>query len=347
MRQLGVGGNTPCVELRVNGHAMLFDAGTGIIPFGNAFIQEQGERKMTVVLTHYHWDHISGLPFFVPAFLPGWQIDFYGPAENPVELARHVAHQMKAPYFPVETETWLADVHYHTPGLDAYEIGDVSIEPFTVHHPGTTYGYRIVVGDKRLVYCPDNELSFISQSIDERKDEFDEDEQALLEAMREEERWQGIEFMADVDVLIHDAQYTPEDYQRKRGWGHSCYIDTVNSAVDAGVGNLYLFSHDPGYDDTQLEKMHGHALNIIEERQSKMPCHIAREGMVVSAQGIGCRHGTKDSAMVIVTAGVVCVPVERIMGNEPGRDIQLPQAAAERGRDILCGYRQSGNRRHE
>ncbi len=278
---MGVGGNTPCVELRLGDTVIVLDAGTGIIPFGNAILTESNVRHVHVVLTHYHWDHISGLPFFVPAFVPGWKIDFFGPADAPELLAENIAQQMRAPYFPVETETWLADIRYHTPGLETIRIGPVTLEPFTVHHPGTTYGYRIQAAGKVIVYAPDNELSFISQSIDARKPEFDEDEQELLERMRTEERAQGIQFMAGVDMLIHDAQYTPDDYLKKRGWGHSCYIDTVNSAVDADVGGLFLFSHDPNYDDAQIDALHGHAKQIVSERQSKMPCHVAREGMVV------------------------------------------------------------------
>ena len=99
--------------------------------------------------------------------------------------------------------------------------------------------------------------------------------------MKEEQKWRGIEFMDGVDILIHDAQYTLEDYQKKRGWGHSCYIDTINSAIDAGVKQLYLISHDPNYNDDHLEELQQHALRIVEERQSQMSCVLAREGMMI------------------------------------------------------------------
>ena len=277
-----VGGNTPCVELRLEQKLTIFDAGTGIIPLGNELMKQSEIRELDIILSHYHWDHISGLPFFVPAFFPGWKIDFYGPGDEPDDLKMRLASQMKAPFFPVETETWLADISYYTPHPDPIELANVSIESFTLHHPGITYGYRIEVNDKTIVYAPDNELSFIHQSIDDRKHEFDEDEQQLLEDMKEEDKWRSVEFMTDVDMLIHDAQYTTEDYARKRGWGHSCYIETVNSAIDAGVKHLFLFSHDPGHDDDQIDAMHRHTQEIIKERGSEMVCHVAREGMLIN-----------------------------------------------------------------
>ena len=263
-----VGGNTPSIELRVDGQILILDAGTGVIPLGSELMAQREIHELKILLSHYHWDHISGLPFFVPAFVPA-------------ELEMRIAEQMKAPYFPVETETWLADISYHTPHPGPTQIGPARVSSFILHHPGITYGYRIELGDKVIVYAPDNELSFINQSIESRKAEFDEAERRLLDEMKEEDRWRTIEFMDGVDILIHDAQYTLDDYSRKRGWGHSCYIDTVNSAIDAGVKHLFLFSHDPSYDDDKLEELHQHTLDIIQERQARLTCHLAREGMVI------------------------------------------------------------------
>jgi phosphoribosyl 1,2-cyclic phosphodiesterase len=188
---------------------------------------------------------------------------------------------MKAPYFPVETETWLASVRYHTPHHEPVTVGPVTVSSFVLHHPGLTFGYRIECLGKTILFCPDNEIFFVNQRIDAMRDEFDEEEHALLEAMKEEQRSRVTEFMRDADMVIHDAQYTPEDYQRKRGWGHSCYIDTVNSAIDAGVKNLFLFSYDPGYDDEQIDALHAHARELIVERQAKTVCHKTCEGMII------------------------------------------------------------------
>lgn len=278
---LKTGGNTSCVEIRVDDQVLVCDAGTGIIPFGNSLVNEGNIDEITVILTHYHWDHISGLPFFVPAFIPGRTINFFGPGETKREMEAHISDQMKAPYFPVETETWLAQVRYMSPRHRPLQVGPITVDPFNVHHPGSTYGYRIQAKGKTIVYASDNELSFINQSIEARKGEFDEHEQELLEAMKQEEHRRTIEFMEGVDLLIHDAQYTPEDYVKKRGWGHSCYVDTVNAAIDAEVKELYMFHLDPNYPDTFVDELHAQANAIVRDRGSDLICHVAREGVAV------------------------------------------------------------------
>lgn len=278
---LNVGGNTSCVELRVDDHLLVCDAGTGIIPLGNALIEQDDIREMMILLTHYHWDHVCGLPFFVPAFSSDWRLQFFGPGQNAQEIQRHVAAQMRAPYFPVGTETWLAKVDYLAPNNNTLNYGPLAISYQNVHHPGVTYGYRINVGDKNVVYISDNECLFLNRSIEQRYQEFNHEEQQLFDAMKKEEYDSALQFMQNADILIHDAQYTPEDYEKKRGWGHSCYIDTVNSAIDAGVKQLYLYHHDPNYDDERIDAIHADCLRIINERKAALECHIAREGLKV------------------------------------------------------------------
>jgi phosphoribosyl 1,2-cyclic phosphodiesterase len=278
---LRVGGNTSCVELRVDNHILICDGGSGIIPLGNSLMAQKEIKEVTVVLTHYHWDHISGLPFFVPAFVPGWKVNIFGPGDTMEEIERRISGQMMDPYFPVEVETWLADIHYLMANNSRLEYGPFSIDTFNVHHPGSTFGYRIQVHGKTIVYASDNELSFIDKTIEDRKGELDSQEWQLINAMQVEERIKALESIENAHVFIHDAQYTPEDYGKKRGWGHSCFIDTVNFAADAGVKQLYLFHVDPNYNDMKIEDLHRASVKIVHQRDSSMECHIAREGLII------------------------------------------------------------------
>ena len=278
---LKVGGNTSCVEIRDGDNLLICDAGTGIIPLGNELMAQDEIREMMIIITHYHWDHICGLPFFVPAFVPDWKIHFFGPGKNEEEIREHFSNQMKAPYFPVGTETWLANVNYILPEQKEMHYGTMSFTYSNVHHPGVTYGYRIKVGDKTILYVSDNECLFLEKSINQRYEEFSAEEQELFDDMKQEEYQAELDLIKGADILIHDAQYTPEDYVKKRGWGHSCYIDTVNLAIDAGVKTLYLYHHDPNYDDDAINTIHTHALQIIKDRNSDLECVIASEGLTV------------------------------------------------------------------
>ncbi len=278
---LRVGGNTSCVEICADGHLLICDAGSGIIPLGNALMGQKDIREVMVILTHYHWDHISGLPFFVPAFVPGWKVNFYGPGNSAKEIEQRISGQMLDPYFPVEVETWLASINYRELKDGVLEYGPFKIYPYNVHHPGSTFGYRIQVRGKTIVYVSDNELAFIDKNIADRREELDSQELQLIEAMQQEERIKAIEDIQDAHVFIHDAQYTPEDYNKKRGWGHSCYIETVNFAADANVKQLYLFHVDPNYNDNKIEELHRASVKILRERNSSMQCDIAREGLLI------------------------------------------------------------------
>jgi phosphoribosyl 1,2-cyclic phosphodiesterase len=279
---LGVGGNTSCVEIRVDDHVLLCDAGTGIIPFGNEILKDPNVRELMIALTHYHWDHICGLPFFVPAFIPDWKIKFFGPGDSSLDIKNAVSAQMRAPFFPVGTETWLANIEYmEPPEENKIDHGPISFTYQSVHHPGTTFGYRIHVNGKDVLYVSDNECLFLNKAIRQKYAEFSKEEKELYDAMQQEEYDAELDLIKDADILIHDAQYTPEDYSKKTGWGHSCYIDTVNTAIDAGVKELYLYHHDPNYDDDAIQKIEENALKIIDDRSSDLKCHIAKEGLTV------------------------------------------------------------------
>ena len=190
---------------------------------------------------------------------------------------------MRAPFFPVGTETWLANINYLVPPKNhKIDYGPVKISYQSVHHPGTTYGYRIQANNKTIMYISDNECLYLNKAIRQKYGELSREEQGLYDAMQREEYDSELELIQGTDILIHDAQYTKEDYDKKRGWGHSCYIDTVNTAIDAGVKELYLYHHDPNYDDTAMEKINEHAISIIKDRSSDLRCYIAKEGMIIN-----------------------------------------------------------------
>ncbi|MGE4617367.1 MAG: MBL fold metallo-hydrolase [Gammaproteobacteria bacterium] len=278
---LSVGGNTSCVEIRSDDTLLVCDGGTGIISLGEQLMRNDELSEMMVLFTHYHWDHICGMPFFQPAFSPDWKIKFFGPGENSGDIEQVLSDQMKTPYSPVETETWMAKIDYLEPDANGLSHGPIKISYHNVHHPGLTYGYRFQVGGKSVAYVSDNEVRFLKTSIAKRIHEFEQDEHELLERMVSEQRSSEVSTIEGVDILIHDAQYTPHDYDKKRGWGHSCYVDTVNLAIDAGVQCLYLYHHDPTYDDDQVAAIHQDSLQIIRERGSDMECHIGCEGLKV------------------------------------------------------------------
>ena len=281
----GVGGNTSCVEIRSGRDSLICDAGTGIIPFGyHAVADSAYPRRLFVVLTHYHWDHICGLPFFVPAFTKEWQIRFFGPGDTVQEVKQNLDSQMQPPYFPVGTESWVADISYSDPSKMSLHWGEMCIDRFGVHHPGLTYGYRIKVQDKLVVYVSDNECTYRDQkqAVQGFGSGQDHEEQTLLQQIENEEYMIHLGGIRGADILIHDAQYMPEDYAKKRGWGHSCYVDVVHVAIDAGVKHLYLYHHDPANDDAAIDRIHAECLKIIASRRSSLSCHIAREGDVLN-----------------------------------------------------------------
>ncbi|MAJ91366.1 MAG: hypothetical protein CMF40_04160 [Legionellales bacterium] len=281
-RCLDTGGNTPCVEINVDGHLLICDAGSGIIPLGHQLIAEDKNRELLILLTHFHWDHISGLPFFAPAFHPKYNINFFGPGESKEIVKKYIDDQMKAPYFPVGTEEWVANISYIDTKKKSITYGPMEISYYSAYHPGITYGYKINVKNKCIVYIPDNECLSLDKEIRENSEGFNNEEIDILEEMNREEYKAEVNTIADADILIHDAQYTPEDYKMKKGWGHSCYTDVINMAIDAKVKKLFLFSHDPSNDDEMILKIHEGAKKIIKDRNSSLECFVSKESLEVS-----------------------------------------------------------------
>ncbi|PIP08795.1 MAG: MBL fold metallo-hydrolase [Syntrophobacteraceae bacterium CG23_combo_of_CG06-09_8_20_14_all_50_8] len=271
---LKYGGNTPCIEVRVNKHILIFDAGTGIRNLGNQLIREFHSQPVTLHLfiSHTHWDHIQGFPFFMPAYAKNFQIMVYGPPARNKSLKELMKIQMDMEYFPVplgdlNAQIVMQEVH------EPFSIEDVKIIPFYVNHPAMTLSYRVTAGARSFIYASDNEPY-----------------RYTLHAIREEQGaspsgagldQKFIEFLAGADFLASEAQYTLEEYRSKIGWGHSPVESVVELAVRANVKQLALFHHDPTHDDATIDAMVKHAQKLLEIQKSNIRCFGAAEGMEV------------------------------------------------------------------
>jgi phosphoribosyl 1,2-cyclic phosphodiesterase len=250
-----VGGNTSCVEVRCGSTLLVLDAGTGVRKLGDKLLGE-GAVEATILLSHLHWDHIQGLPFFVPAYVPSSRLQVVGTAHGVMALREALAHQMTAPVFPVRLDELGAQIRLReVKNGESFDVGEARVRVAKLNHPGGVHAYRIEHEGKSVVYATDTEhYACVDPTL-----------RALAEG---------------ADILIYDAQYTPEEYRgdhgrSKVGWGHSTYVAGAELARAAGVGRLVLFHHDPQRTDAGVLD--------IERRASDLfaPSVAAREGMEI------------------------------------------------------------------
>jgi len=250
---LGYGGNTTCLEIRLShGEAIVIDGGTGVRALGAALTEEfQGEKlSLHFLLTHFHWDHIQGIPFFSPLYNPSNAIAFHsGRSRN--EIEEFLKGQMSDPYFPVNFELVAAKREFIQNEPGALQIRDASVRSFPLNHPQKAWGYRLEVDGAVIVHASDLEHG----------------DPKLDSVLRE--------YAQNADILIYDAQFTPEEYESKRGWGHSTWLEATRVARDAHVKHLILFHHDPSHCDTKITSI------INEARKHFENTDAAREGWVL------------------------------------------------------------------
>jgi phosphoribosyl 1,2-cyclic phosphodiesterase len=256
-RNLGYGGNTSCVEICARGggalhddEVLIVDAGSGIRALGAAIAERpQPPSTIHIFFTHFHWDHMQGLPFFAPLFAPQNHVIFHS-AHPPRELRAILARQMATPFFPLDFGSVGAQTEFQQIS-SPQRFGAVTLEMFPLHHPQGSVGYRISEERKAIVYATDHEHGVAAV------------DRALRAVARR------------ADALIYDAQYTPQEYASRRGWGHSTWKDAVEAARDAQVGRLILFHHDPDRDDKALDA-------IVAQAQLEFPQTVAaRESMMI------------------------------------------------------------------
>ena len=273
------GGNTSCVELRMAGQLVVLDAGSGLRELGDHLMGEFPGKSLnaTLLLTHAHWDHIQGFPFFIPAYLPHNRVRIRGFEGARQGLEKTFFLQMESPFFPVGLKQMPGNITFdEQEGLD-FEIGPIKCRATFTNHPGVTMAYRMEANGKSVVYAPDHE-SFTRMRLHSNNAP-KEDERVAQFAAAEEARLE--EFIRDADLLMMDSQYTESEYSGKVGWGHSCFEDTIQLALDSGVKRLYLFHHDPRRSDEDLSRIVGEAREMVSAAGSPLIVEAAREGTKV------------------------------------------------------------------
>ncbi|MDM8526517.1 MBL fold metallo-hydrolase [Desulfococcaceae bacterium HSG8] len=255
-----IGGNTACIEVQAGSKLLILDAGTGIRLLGLDLVQRHRGNPFEahILLTHTHWDHISGLPFFVPAFNPKNDLTVYGPSSG---LEDRLKGQQTPEYFPVPLlKTFNV---FQLKNQNRFRIGDVRIETLPLNHPGDSYAYRIACGDKTLVYATDSEYKDLS-----------------TKALKP-----FTDFFRGADILIYDAQFTLLENIEKEDWGHSNMFCGIDMALEAGVKTLVFTHHEPVYEDKKLwetlEKANEY-MEICQPPGKRIKLYLATEGLEIS-----------------------------------------------------------------
>jgi CheY-like chemotaxis protein/phosphoribosyl 1,2-cyclic phosphodiesterase len=282
---VGFGGNTSCVELTTSGGAcFIFDCGTGARPLGGKLVAQASKPiSATILLSHTHWDHIQGFPFFAPLLVPGSRITVCGPEESGRSLRDVLSRQMDFTYFPLEIGQLPATITFQELGEGTYEIGGARIIAQYLHHPAMTLGYRVEADGAAVVYACDHEP--FSETLWHDDPALSRAESIVHEGDRRHAR-----FMADADMVIHDAQYTPEEYPSRKNWGHSTFEYAVGLAAAAHVPRLVLTHHDPGHDDAFVQKIETRAREYAEQLDSAIRVSCAYEGFELAVEPHGIRQ---------------------------------------------------------
>ncbi len=268
------GGNTSCVEVRSDsGCIIVIDCGTGAHDLGQSLVRA-GQKPCSghILISHTHWDHIQGLPFFAPLFSPGNEWHIYGPRGLGTSLREVLAGQMEYAYFPVSLNAFAAAIHYHEVVEGAFRVGDFRVTAQYLNHPALTVGYRLESDGATVVYASDHEPHHHAAGLDDV---------ATLRGGDALHR----DFVRDADLLIHDAQYTAAEYPNKIGWGHSTVEYVTDIAVTSKVRHLALYHHDPMRDDDAVDNLVRIARGRAEGAETALRVSAAAEGATIELRG--------------------------------------------------------------
>ena len=264
------GGNTSCTEVRsASGTIVVLDCGTGGHGLGEALLQESvAPCSGHILISHTHWDHIQGIPFFAPLFVPGNEWHIYGPRGLGQSLRQVLAGQMQYAYFPVSLDQFEATIHYHDIVEGSFTAGDIWVGARYLNHPALTMGYRLEANGVAVVYSTDHEPYSQELAL------------GAAELLRGEDEAHRV-FVQGADLLIHDAQYTAAEYQGKVGWGHSTVEYAADLAMAAQVRHVVLYHHDPTRTDDAVDVLVDTARRRIAEALGSARVSGAAEGEII------------------------------------------------------------------
>ena len=259
------GGNTSCVSMERAGESpIVFDLGTGLRNYGTALANDGRAEgfQASVLLSHLHWDHVQGLPFFVPLHDPDAFVEIYGPRQNEGPIGEVFAGMMRPPYFPIRPDQLNGTVSFQDAGDDDFAVGTAKVRSRWIRHVGPTLGYRVEWDGISVAYLADHGQGCGLGHADDFVPE------------------EVLELCDGVDLLIHDAQHTPAEFEQKRHWGHCTSDYAVHVAKQAGTRTLALFHHDPGHNDDDVDTMLRDARDL-SDRLNGAEVNAAAEGMVL------------------------------------------------------------------
>ena len=265
------GGNTSCVEVRVDDCIFICDGGSGVRELGIDILRRDNHpKKFHMFFSHSHWDHIQGFPFFTPAYLPNYQLVIYGTKQGDDKIYNLLSGQMSSAYFPVDFSELQGNILSDFIGQGGRELDGVHVDYYPQPHPGGSWAFSFEKNGRKAVYATDSEIDVLIENKDKTAGNLDVPRKLPKKL---------VDFVRGADLLVSDGQYSDEEYKTKEGWGHARATTVVDLALQAGVQQLAIFHHDPMHTDDMVEDKIAVCQRRIDRLGGKLRVFGAREGV--------------------------------------------------------------------